>query len=114
MVAEAATETAMAIFQVWHNQHPTFFNSSDEVLGAFPQGFEHVADVRTLEPGSVFQLTNHIDRDWTTNPEVRPVAGRSGRNTRSTSVGDIIVLTNPADDSIIGKWSVEMIGLKQF
>lgn len=35
----------------------------------------------------VFRLTNHIDRDWTGNPEIQA----EGKEHRSTSVGDIVV-----------------------
>lgn len=103
-------EATMAVFQVWHRERPTFLDNDTAVLAAFPEGFAHVADCRSLEVGRVFQLTNHIDSDWLANPEV--TARVSGA--RSTSVGDIFVLTNPADGNIIGKWSVEMIGLRQF
>jgi hypothetical protein len=103
-------ETTMAIFQVWHRQTPTFLDNDAATLAAFPSGFAHVADCRSLEAGRVFQLTNHIDGDWLLNPEVTARVASA----RSTSVGDVFVLTNPADGSIIIKWSVEMIGLRQF
>ena len=104
----------MAVFQVWHNQRPTFMNNDAARLAVFPAGFTHVADVTTPDVGdahfNVFQLTNHIDGNWLHNAEVKPRM----ESARSTSVGDVIVLTSPADGSIIGRWSVEMIGLKQF
>ncbi len=51
----------------------------------------HVASVDTNDPQEAFQLTNHIDSDWTKNPKVRALEGRH----RSTSVGDLIVEGTP-------------------
>jgi hypothetical protein len=56
---------------------PETFNKDDFVM---------VAEVETEDIEGVFRLTNHIDHDWTTNPEVSGVTG----SCRSTSVGDII------------------------
>ena len=42
----------------------------------------------------VFRLTNHIDHDWTKNPEVKAFGNEHrafGNEHRSTSVGDIVV-----------------------
>ena len=50
--------------------------------------YTHVADVvAPLE--QVFALTNHIDHDWTRNPEV--VWHTPDTSLRSTSVGDVIL-----------------------
>ena len=78
-------------FQVWHNNLPTFsrpfsmFNADN---------FEHVADVFDSLCDSldgVYHKTNHLQKDWTTNSGVTPMNGRTGQNTRSTSVGDVVV-----------------------
>ena len=75
-------------YQVFHAIHPDF-KAIDPIN--FPKDFEKVAEVETdygLE--AVFEVTNHIHHDWTNNPEVKWKKG-SGANTRSTSVGDVIV-----------------------
>lgn len=55
--------------------------------------FTHVADVQVDPDKDVyekldicFEKTNHIDRSWTQNENVRPLVQRA----RSTSVGDVI------------------------
>lgn len=50
--------------------------------------YVHVADVRTDDKWKAFEYTNHIDRDWTFNPEVTHIGKRQHR---STSAGDVIV-----------------------
>lgn len=54
----------------------------------FPQHFVMVA---ALEVGgnleTAFELTNHIDADWTRNPEVTL---HNGSRHRSTSIGDVM------------------------
>lgn len=74
-------------FTVWHRDVPTFMNLTPAEMAAFPVGFSDVAVVETDDIGRVFQLTNHIDRPWWENPEVRVCV----RTSRSTSVGDVIV-----------------------
>jgi len=65
--------------------------------------FEKVATVFCEDLNDVFRLTNHIDRAWTTNPNVVP----EGYEHRSTSVGDVIV----DDDSVA--WYVAPSGFKR-
>lgn len=50
--------------------------------------YEVVANVRTDSLDTAFRMTNHIDRDWTTNPGVVTVGAGPFR---STSVGDIVI-----------------------
>jgi len=76
------------IYEVWHATEPRF---ADEQAGGFPDGYEKVAEVDAESVDHVFDLTNHIDHDWTTNREVTWRRG-DGRSTRSTSVGDVVVL----------------------
>ena len=52
--------------------------------------YKKVAVVEAEDIDAVFELTNHIDSDWTENPGVVAEPGRH----RSTSVGDIIVDEN--------------------
>ena len=53
-----------------------------------PRHYTHGADVEApLE--QVFALTNHIDRPWTSNPQV--IWHTTATRVRSTSVGDVIV-----------------------
>ena len=74
------------------------YHAADPLALALPQPshwstdraghYRHVADV--LAPfGQVFALTNHVDHDWTDNPEV--TWHDDGSPLRSTSVGDVIV-----------------------
>lgn len=57
------------------------------VGGRFPKDYSLVAQVATENLEEVFQLTNHIDSDWTLNKGVRAISGSH----RSSSVGDIFV-----------------------
>jgi hypothetical protein len=52
--------------------------------------YEEVATVEAIDVDHVFNLTNNIDHDWITNPEV---LSRNFSSCRSTSVGDIVVDT---------------------
>ena len=45
-----------------------------------------VAEVDTNDPNKAFELTNHIDNDWTLNEGVTPLIPRP----RSTSIGDVL------------------------
>jgi hypothetical protein len=63
------------------------------IFGNYPDfnmdNYEDVATVEAIDADDVFNLTNHIDHDWTTNPEVLSC----NASCRSTSVGDVIVDT---------------------
>lgn len=50
-------------------------------------GYQLVAEVDSNDLEQVFDLTNHIDHDWTTNDKVDEFNPMTGK--RSTSVGDI-------------------------
>jgi hypothetical protein len=78
--------------QVYHATNPTF--GFGPAL-AFPDDYHHVARVELPddEYPLVFQLTNHIDHAWQENPRVTPV-GSAVEGARSTSVGDVIVLSD--------------------
>lgn len=53
----------------------------------FPHDYDVVAIVEVNRLEDVFHVTNHIDSDWTDNPEVCVTIGDKFR---STSVGDIV------------------------
>ena len=74
-------------FKVFHAINPRFgFTVSDNP--AFnKKNYKEVATVDCENLDHVFQATNHIDHDWTTNPEVLSC----NANVRSTSCGDVIV-----------------------
>jgi hypothetical protein len=63
----------------------------DPMPNDFPEGYDKVAD---LDVGGkdwleqVFKCTNHIDSDWTKNPQVKKLYGL---RQRSTSVSDVVV-----------------------
>jgi hypothetical protein len=71
-------------FVVYHRREPTF--RTDDVHVFLRRDYEKVAEVECEEIGDVFRITNHIDEDWTTNPEVI----WSLKDVRSTSVGDVV------------------------
>jgi len=73
-------------FKIYHAIHPTF---STIEKPSFPHNFSKVAEVEVESLADTFRVTNHIEHDWTTNPEVVWRKG-SGANTRSTSVGDVV------------------------
>lgn len=97
------------LFRVFHNNVPNFMDPEpaemDLLRQMFPYGFMEVATVETQDVGAVFQLTNHIDRNWTENPEVKSFATD---HVRSTSVGDVIV------DASGDRYLVKSIGLEKF
>ncbi len=80
------------MIQVFHTIDPTFGRGPDPV---WPDEYDHVAnvDVPDGEHHRVFKLTNHIDRSWQENDGVTPV-GEAISGARSTSVGDVIVLSD--------------------
>ena len=94
-------------FTIYHRERPTFFDNSAEELAQFPTGWTLVATVETEEVGNVFQLTNHIDSNWTDNPQVIELF-TPAHLTRSTSVGDVYT------DERGGRYTVDGIGLRQF
>ena len=87
------------MISVFHAVNPKFSISS----GAEDSTYVHVADVDVTdsEHAAAFELTNTIDNYWWDNPSVtanfespafREMNGMKG--TRSTSVGDVIVLSD--------------------
>ena len=50
--------------------------------------FELVAEVEGDDLERAFSATNHIDRDWSENPDVEV---KTAASRRSTSVGDLVV-----------------------
>lgn len=71
--------------EVYHAVHPNFGIGEPPV---FPDDYEHVATVNGNNLEVAFELTNHIDHDWTTNKGVKA----HKQPCRSTSVGDVVVL----------------------
>lgn len=70
-----------------HEVEPNFVES------LINQGmYQKVALVETKDLDKAFELTNHIDQDWTENKGVTPLKLMN----RSSSVGDIFVLDNEA------------------
>ena len=97
--------------------HPRYavYHANDLLAMLMPQAsslsedrsrsYTHVADVvAPLE--QVFALTNHIDHDWTCNPEV--VWHTTRAPLRSTSVGDVIVAYDSGQ-----AWLILPIGLQE-
>ena len=87
-------------FEVYHAVEPTFGFGPKLV---FPTDYEKVALIEAEDIGDTFRITNHIEHDWTTNPEVIKVYGRC----RSTSVGDVMVNEDGT------KFYCDMVGWKE-
>lgn len=99
----------MPTFKVFHLKDGARWAFSERAYREhWPTLYDHVATVEAPVLGAVFELTNHIDRPWTDNPEVTlppadaaKVAAARERDPyffnssmvlmrRSTSVGDVI------------------------
>ena len=50
--------------------------------------FELVAQVEGDDLERAYSMTNHVDRDWSENPDVQVM---TGERRRSTSVGDLVM-----------------------
>ena len=78
-------------FTIFHAIHPTF---STVEKPKFPSDeFRKVVEIEVDNLEDVFRLSQHVSHDWTTNIQVVWRYG-TGANTRSTSVGDIVVDEN--------------------
>lgn len=79
---------------VYHDKNPTFgilFFCAGDPIGTdrvWPDDFDLVAEVQANTPEQAFALTNHVDENWTKNPEIKHLMIPSPR---SSSPGDIIV-----------------------
>lgn len=73
---------------------------------SFPADYSRVAVVECVDVDDVFRATNHIESDWTKNPEV---VTRMVKSARSTSVGDVIEEFKPDGK----KFLCAMIGWKE-
>jgi len=78
-------------FTIFHAIHPTF--STVEKPNFHSKDFVRVAEIEVDSIYDVFRVTQHMDRAWTTNPQVVFVY-YNNRGNRSTSVGDIAVDEN--------------------
>ena len=78
------------LYNVHHAIHPTFGFKVEQNPAFNFENYSHVASVECDSLNHVYEVTNHISRDWTTNPEVKWRRG-DGANTRSTSCGDVIL-----------------------
>ena len=74
------------LWRVWHNKK-FLEDPIHGKAGKFPNDFNHVATVFGKRLDNVFEKTNHIDHDWTENPEIMHLLEPKAR---STSVGDVI------------------------
>jgi hypothetical protein len=97
---------ATKLFKVYHAIEPGFGDFDAERV-RWPGNFEAVAWVEARNIDDVFRITNHIDSNWTENPEVKRLLTPVDR-TRSTSVGDVVL------DFATGKlYAVAGVGWKQ-
>ena len=85
---------------VFHNPKTNFFSAVAEQVEELKAN-DLVAEVNTNDLETAYMLTNHIDEDWYTHPDVKCI-----RQSRSTSVGDFMVKD--------GRWwVVDGIGFKR-
>lgn len=84
------------LFQVFHyiGTDPSK-RFGEAAFREFPKDYRRVATVEAPELGAVFELTNHIDSNWTTGSAVVTL---DDPRARSTSVGDVIIF----DDQLHG------------
>jgi len=75
----------MRKFEVLHRKNPDFCSHTTVDI----YDFQKVAHVLAENLDEVFELTNHIDHDWTKNENVF-VNPHLINQPRSTSVGDLI------------------------
>jgi len=86
------------VIRVWHRVQPNFLGDVNEATEAWgvPGSFELVAELENsgdkewAEEDWAFYRTNSIDHPWTSHPDVKPVR----RKLRSTSVGDVVQVSN--------------------
>jgi len=87
------------VIEVWHAQQPTWgFNDPE-----WPTAYTKVAEVETDDLDRAYELTNHIDRAWFTNPGVRAF---DAPRLRSTSVGDVLVRAGAAYRCADAGWTL--------
>ena len=74
--------------KVYQVADPSFGHETHE----FPEEYSHVATVDSEDLNQVFQLTNSVTKPWWENEGVEKEF--IGDGCRSTSVGDVVVLSN--------------------
>ena len=88
------------LYEIWHF---TDIATMDEAY-RFPQKaiarwlhhreqFEKVAEVEASDLGHVWDIAQNVNNSWTKRPEVK---WSKGKELRSTSVGDILILNGKA------------------
>jgi len=92
-------------FTVWHAKNEAMVRGLASEP-KFPEDYRRVAVVECKDVDDVFRATNHIDSDWTKNPEVVTMVAESAR---STSVGDVVEEFKPDGK----KWLCAMVGWKE-
>lgn len=92
----------MSQMKIYHAINPTFG------IGGHPEfndnNFVLVAEMEAESLDEAYYLTNHVDRDWTTRVRKDFIVHK--KDSRSTSVGDVIV-----QDGVAHR--CEMFGWKQ-
>ena len=87
-------------FEVYHARSPNFGMGEPR---EFPKEYRHIATVNCKDLDDVFRVTNHVDRPWQNNPQIKI---HYNITPRSTSVGDVVV------DQDGKQWRVESVGWK--
>ena len=93
----------LRFFEVFHATNMPFpFNTPTPT--DFPTNFTSVATVTAKNLDHVYQLTNHIDSNWTENDGIEAPSP----HVRSTSIGDVIV------NSSVERFMVTSAGFTSF
>lgn len=72
-------------YEVWQTKE---LHSFLDPKPNFPKDYDKVAIVECVDEEDAFRATNHIESDWTKNPEVVELFKSQ---CRSTSCGDVLV-----------------------
>jgi hypothetical protein len=81
---------SLVMATVYHESTPRFGVGKPAPFDA--KHYQPVASIETGDLETAFRLTNSIDAPWYDSPEVSVLA--PSRGVRSTSVGDVVVLTD--------------------
>lgn len=92
------------MIKVYHSKklHISFV---DETYPVFPEEYELVAVVDTDDVETAFRCTNHIDYSWWENVNVELV-----KQSRSTSVGDVIIKEETGEVFVCASYGWDKIG----
>ena len=98
------------LVEVYHAMHRDirFECNPDRWYNRSPEDYQKVALVNVERISQVYEVTNHIDHDWQTNPQVVS----SIRPARSTSVGDVYIVPETREQYMVDSISLRKLEVK--